>query len=1541
MRFSKYLVLTENCDYFFKDFFDEKYEVINNPSLSAEKEDFLLIKKNFSIVYQNLIHFLRLISHKNLGMLHLLANFFLKSHLENKKLDKEFMTTHRCLKITDNEIQLFYPDKQNHVCLCPFLRLFLTNFRYCISCKNETEEFILSFAHNLILRSAFCIIYFAVYDRIIYNGNEDFLINRNQFFLEDVTAFIAKKTNLIEQSYDFLYQYLLRYFNSGELKTSNGSMNDKLLLKLIYPLFYIKIDTKYFSKPKMRKLMTQKTSIVKRIIDCICLIHNQNEYLSIFPHQNQPKMFSIQLFDFEIKLLEVVEEITLFIEWDKINYLKDIFKYLTNKILNQKKEGIIILQNDEYSYHITLYRCFEILMNSFCFNYAFNNNCTLIEAIQFFKKAFFVSQREVETLVDIIIKDYFKFFGFIAGCNNNYFNYYDSLYLYSKVYFSPKVSSYLMDFSLLKYLIVMADKKVNIISFLKISNLENVYSSFEKAFILKNDEKNKDIQIEEIEKDKKNKNIGNNINNDKNVEPQQNNSSSSEFLRNQDQNLLNSDIIQLIFSDPDINNDKSRDEYNCIMQWEFLLNLLIAFMKDDSSPYWSLMRIYKETISSKTEKELFDKVKKNNFAIQDLKNILKEKLIHGIIDQGNLSNIKNITNYIDEYLQEVFKENNEFIKILDELTYNKMKGETKIVYLKDCYLKHLDLNYFVSSVNKSNAQKYILDFKKDVVKSYNYYYFNPSKLTFEFFEIVFEKILLNENNLELMIKIVEKLLDNKKITEELDIKSVRNSLLPVILNYLTMFSVINTKSFIEFKNKNKNLINQLYEILSNCVKNNKNNIILEKDLEENVKVVLNQLNWYQIIVQSINSDLSKLNKYDYNSDILEQLKKEEKNSNKINLISGDMQNIDDNKNKSKNMKNKFKNLMKKRADIFMDKIAPNQQMIKIINEQNKEMQKNIMNNEIVCFYCRNPIKLDSYEIPYGKIGLVIEDYFYINSVKSTIRSELSKLMNKNKNKNEIYDKIINNINKDLSKRIISCGHYFHASCFKEGYNKNNNDNEEEGNEDDEDGFKCPLCLKKQDILIPPLNSFKEKNIFLKSENFQELFEGKIDLNKYNSYNDSSLFKAIIEDFLTKLDLNINIDSDKNYISFFDSKYQTLKAFFNYLENVFYINGTSFHKQQQIDTIQNIFLSIRFIIKNKSSFITEIINYIKNELKTLLKGPNYDYINKYTEYTCYNNLLEKILINLVFLFNYDEIKEAFKYIIYIFLPYFAFGFYFRDLLAQKDFNIDKLIIKEKMNINDLKNYLKDNNNPLLNYFKNFLKKLCLIKVVSDFSKKNQEIINAFNELDLDNLFSLLDMEELYKLLSKNNKNEINIIDIMDNLPKIFNKEELFFKLFGNLFDYNTVFNSIFSKLKANEAEKSIYKKELIIQFAPIKFGLVYLDKNIFDWIERNLGKKCDICKKVTKFSYICLFCGHNVCKNKSDLNEIINHRTKCGWKYCMFIDMEDMNTILLTEAILKKLSPLYINKEGMGPNENEIGSEFHLSHEKLNLVIKNFICNDFH
>ena len=1535
LRFSEYLILTEKCEYFYKDSEDELDESSVN-----EKKDIMYLKDNFGVVFQNMIHFLRLISQKNLGMLNILANYFLKSHLENQKLGNEYYTTHRCLKITENDIKLFYEDKQSHICVCPFFRLFMSNYRDNIKTNgNENEQFLLSFAHNMPLRTSYCVIFFAIYKEAMLNNNDDILFNRHQFYLEDITHLIAEKTHLIEESFDILYDYFFKSFNSPKIKNEYGSFNEFELHNLGYKAFLMRTDTKYFSKPQVKILMTEKTSIMKKVIDMICLIHNENEFKSIVPHpQFQNKGISSKLIELEIKLLDVVQEINIFIDWEKIEFIKDFITYLINKILYQEKEGIKQLKEDEFSFHLGLYRAFGIIMNAFCFNHSFNKNCSLMDSVEFFKEKLFDPKEKVEEFVNIILKDYFKLFGFIAGAKNNYFNYYESLSGYSNFYFLSK-TIYIMDFSLLKYLFVLKDKSIKLDLFLQSSNVEDVYSSFKDSFILENKMKN----IEEdktakvpAENDKTKKNdINNNIEttNEINENPSiEFNENLLQLLRNNYNRQINVNLInQLIFSrnierrSPE--EEKATDENNCIMQWRLLLEILIVFMKDDSCPYSNLMKNYGDTISSKTKADLFNKVRNNELAMEDLGNILKEKLIHEIIAEGNLIDLKKISKNFDNYLEILFEEDNKFNEVLDELTYNKMNGDIKMFYLKDSYLKYLDINYYFSFKNKSNAQRYILDFKKDIIKSYNNYYYKPSKLTFDFYEMIYEKIFLSKDNLELMIKIIKKLLSEEKITKYLDIKSVRSSLLPIILNYFSMFGVINTKAFIEFKMENQKLIDNLCKILSNCLENNKDNHIIEKDLEDNVNEVLSQLNRYQIIINSFNGDLSKLEKYNYYTDLenITQNNKKDSNINSINLINDNnlTKADDDKKKKSKNMKSKFKNLMLKKANLFMEKVSSDTEIIKEINEHNKNEEKN-SNDEIMCFFCRNPIKLNSFEVPYGKIGLQIDDSFYSNSVRATIRTELDKLTNK-ENKTIIYNKMLDNFYNDLYNRIISCGHYFHLSCFIEGCSKH------------EDQFVCPLCLRNQNILIPPLNNFNQKYSFLKSENFEAVFKGKVDENKNENENDkdAKLFDDIVEEFLNRLEAKKEYE---NYSSFLENIYPYYKSYFNFLENIFYMDGTTFHKYQQIDTFQNFILLLRFLINTNNIDKTQIVDYIKTTLCNLVKGPG-------DEKYIYNNgnymdLFQKILLSLSILFDYEEMKNIFKYIISIFLPYFNFGFYYRHIMFKKENDSMKTFdFNEKMNIKELEKYVIDENQKLLDYFNDFLKKFLIVKLVTDFTNKNECIINTFKELSTKNLISFLEMDDLFKFLPSE---EIKLNDIINNLAKIFNENEVFYRILGGSFNYDNVVNSLFSNVIKFSKEQSITNLELIIQFAPIKFGFTYLDNNIFDWIQRNVGKECDICHKPSKYSFICLICGNKVCHQRTRIFDITLHTKKCGGKYCLFVDMDNMKVYIWSNnQQFQKLSSIYVNKAGIGPRGLQFDNEFNLSHEKVSTIMKNYACVDFH
>ena len=170
---------------------------------------------------------------------------------------------------------------------------------------------------------------------------------------------------------------------------------------------------------------------------------------------------------------------------------------------------------------------------------------------------------------------------------------------------------------------------------------------------------------------------------------------------------------------------------------------------------------------------------------------------------------------------------------------------------------------------------------------------------------------------------------------------------------------------------------------------------------------------------------------------------------------------------------------------------------------------------------------------------------------------------------------------------------------------------------------------------------------------------------------------------------------------------------NFLENIFYSEGSTFNKRQQIDNLQNIILSYRYIIKNwteKSNLSDLYSKYIKLNLSNLIICPNE---NNNIIINCQNMhyviLLEKMLFTLSILFDYDEFKQTFIYLIYIFLPYFAFGNYLKSLSINN-------IPLEAINLECFRKYMEDNNDEMNELFEIILKKLMFYKLVTDYNNK---------------------------------------------------------------------------------------------------------------------------------------------------------------------------------------------------------------------------------
>jgi len=508
------------------------------------------------------------------------------------------------------------------------------------------------------------------------------------------------------------------------------------------------------------------------------------------------------------------------------------------------------------------------------------------------------------------------------------------------------------DFILLKYCFAMSEKKLTFDYILKSSNIENTYSFFNSIF--------------------KSENANN--------------------LEKRDEN----------------------DQYKDILQVIRVLEIIITIIKNDSVHMWGLLCFYQLINSGRMQSSLYDNFKKNDKITKDLENILKEELVQIFLKYENSVDIFRVSESTGFYGKVLGKKKcDEILKDLSDSKKEKDKFLPKFS-LKDSSLNYFDLNYYYSPVTRSAAQKYITEFKKDKVKLYKSYYFKVSNISFDFLNKIYESIFLNVENIEFLIKIIEVMFSKDNLNSEL-IKKVKNTLSPIILNYLTMFGSINSKSFIKFKIENKNLIDKINDILDKAIENNKDNLLLDKDLTDNVNNLKKYINRYKIINDDIKGDLNKLNDFDYNIE--------------YKLFDDVQNNIEENKDskheKAEKMKDKLKDKMKEKQDNFMEKIQDNKDMNDIIQ---KEEKKENENGKLFCLCCNNQININSFEEPYGKIGLLNDDFFYKNCFRSSVKSELDKIIEKdNEEKNNICTNLlINDEAIDLAPRLNhSSGHYFH------------------------------------------------------------------------------------------------------------------------------------------------------------------------------------------------------------------------------------------------------------------------------------------------------------------------------------------------------------------------------------------------------------------------------------------------------------------------------------------------------------------------------------
>ena len=362
MKFTEYLILTEKCRSFMREILGE------NIKKAKEIEDVYFLKNNFGIVFQNFLNFLYLLAKDNMGMLHLIANYLLKNNLQkdNNKNERGY-TTHSCIQIMDDDIKITYRNKVeneniyslipfkgavNHKCECPFIRLIISNFRdnikpYESEEDNQNEELLLFLTHNLFLRKSFLVNIFFLFKDIVLNNNTDLNNTRHQFYLEESIAFVAQKSDIIENMFDSLY-----YFIKNKLDIVGMNVNDLIILEKILAKLDIYVqELKFFTKMKVIPFMSKKTIILKKIIDIFCLLFHKVEFKSIFPHPNfQEKRNPVSFIDMEVKLRLITYMIYICIDWNNIQLIKELFDYFIKSIITINNK-VKIKDKNQFSFH--------------------------------------------------------------------------------------------------------------------------------------------------------------------------------------------------------------------------------------------------------------------------------------------------------------------------------------------------------------------------------------------------------------------------------------------------------------------------------------------------------------------------------------------------------------------------------------------------------------------------------------------------------------------------------------------------------------------------------------------------------------------------------------------------------------------------------------------------------------------------------------------------------------------------------------------------------------------------------------------------------------------------------------------------------------------------------------------------------------------------------------------------------------------------------------------------------------------------------------
>ena len=410
-------------------------------------------------VLETFLNFLSKIFVANSALIHLMSKFLIRNY--------PYETDHICIVINDkNEMEINDYKGEMHMCECSFLKILLSVWTQ----KINNEELLFFFLQNYKIKIDIGLIYIGIYDKIIKNKCISLIyFTINQIYNSDLVLNFIKSPLVISNMFKYFYKYLETYIKEDITKVDEERIN------FIYSDIFRTIHSNHIN------LFSDNLELFDNFFNIIELCNNINSFeINNTINTFQREGFCNALIALETYLLNIFSYLMSKFDFNNKDLVKTIIQKFVDKFNNYK-----FLNSNTYSFHIILIRIFSLFLNWFCLFYSIKNNSNIYEAIVYIIKLI----PNYESIIDILIREQMKFFGFILSVELNNFVYYgENMINYLSSYFIIDIL-YLLNFNLIKLLLTLQEtiKYFSLAKIIELCSINDSLNLFNSIFLSNSD----------------------------------------------------------------------------------------------------------------------------------------------------------------------------------------------------------------------------------------------------------------------------------------------------------------------------------------------------------------------------------------------------------------------------------------------------------------------------------------------------------------------------------------------------------------------------------------------------------------------------------------------------------------------------------------------------------------------------------------------------------------------------------------------------------------------------------------------------------------------------------------------------------------------------------------------------------------------------------------------------------------------------------------------------------------------------------------------